>query len=85
MRVSLRESGSKITGRDRKPRCGSGSFTMTAKFLSVSVLRITGRRRPGDQLRPSQEVYRLILGLRWEVFTNPAGRPRPWQSRYGKR
>lgn len=74
MRISLRESGSKITGWDKKLTSRPISFMMTTKFPSVIVLRINGPRRLGNALRPVQVEYLRILGLSEEVFFNPAAR-----------
>jgi transposase len=74
MRMSLRESGSKITGWDRKPTSRPTSFMMTTKFLSIIVLRFGGRRRLGNPLRAVQADYLHILGLSSDVFVNPEAR-----------
>ena len=75
MRMSLRESGSKVTGwSDTKPTSRPTSFMMTTKFLSIIVLRLGGRRRPGNPLRTVQADYLRILGLSSDVFVNPEAR-----------
>ena len=74
MRVSLRESGSKITGWDKKPTSRPTSFMMTAKSLSVIVLRLQGRRQLGNPIQSVQEDYLRILGLSPDIFVNPAAR-----------
>ncbi len=74
MRVSLRESGSKITGWDKKPTSRPTSFMMTTKFLSVIVIRLEGRRQFGNPIQSVQEDYLRILGLSPDVFVNPAAR-----------
>ena len=74
MRVSLRESGSKITGWDKKPTSRPTSFMMTTKFLSVIVLRLQGRRQLGNPIQSVQEDYLRILGLSPDIFVNPAAR-----------
>ena len=74
MRMSLRESGSKVTGWDEKPTSRPTSFMMTTKFLSIIVLRLGGRRRLGNPLRTVQADYLRILGLSPDVFVNPEAR-----------
>lgn len=74
MRMSLRESGSKVTGWDKKPTSRPTSFMMTTKFLSIIVLRLGGRRRLGNPLRTVQADYLHILGLSSDVFVNPQAR-----------
>jgi len=74
MRMSLRESGSKVTGWDKKPTSRPTSFMMTTKFLSIIVLRLDGRRRLGNPLRTVQADYLRILGLSPDVFVNPEAR-----------
>jgi transposase len=74
MRMSLRESGSKVTGWDKKPTSRPTSFMMTTKFLSIIVLRLDGRRRLGNPLRSVQADYLRILGLSPDVFVNPEAR-----------
>jgi transposase len=76
MRMSLRESGSKITGWDKKATSRPTSFMMTTKFLSIIVLRLGGRRRLGNPLRTVQADYLHILGLSSDVFVNPQARMR---------
>jgi len=75
MRGSLRESGSKITGWDKKLTSRPTSFMLTTKFLSIIVLRLEGRRRLGNPLKAVQEEYLRILGLSSAVFINPEARP----------
>lgn len=74
MRMSLRESGSKITGWDKKATSRPTSFMMTTKFLSIIVLRLGGCRRLGNPLRMVQADYLHILGLSSDVFVNPHAR-----------
>jgi transposase len=74
MRLSLRESGSKITGWDKKPTSRPTSFMMTTKFLSIIVLRLQGRLRLGNPLTKVQLDYLAILGLSSDVFINPHAR-----------
>lgn len=71
MRLSLRETGSKITGWDKKPTSRPTAFMMTTKFASIIVLRIAGERRLGNALLSVQEDYLRILGLSPDVFINP--------------
>ena len=51
MRMSLRESGSKVTGWDKKPTSRPTSFMMTTKFLSIIILRLGGRRLMSSSTR----------------------------------
>lgn len=74
MRMSLRESGSKVTGWDKKLTSRPTSFMMTTKFLSIIVLRLGGRRRLGNPLRAVQADYLRILGLSPDVFVNAQAR-----------
>ena len=74
MRMSLRESGSKVTGWDKKPTSRPTSFMMTTKFLSIIILRLGGRRRFGNPLGTVQADYLRILGLSPDVFVNPEAR-----------
>lgn len=76
MRLSLRESGSKVTGWDKKLTSRPTSFMMTTKFPSVIVFRLHGRRRLGNPLKTVQEEYLRILGLPSDVFVNPEARMR---------
>ena len=74
MRVSLRESGSKNTGWDKKPSSRPTSLMMTRKLLSVIVLRLQGRRQLGNPIQSVQEDYLRVLGLSPDIFVNPAAR-----------
>jgi len=72
MRVSLKESNSKVDGWNKRQTSRPTSFMMTTKFVSVIVLRTAGRRFLAEPLDPVQERYLNILGLSEAVFTDPA-------------
>jgi len=71
MRITLKESGLKITGWNNRQTSRPTSFMMTTKFVSVIVLRTADRRFLAEPLDPIQEKYLGILGLSEAVFTNP--------------
>ena len=77
MRVSLKESNSKVVGWNNRQTSRPTSFMMTTKFVSVIVLRADGRRFLAEPLDPVQERYLHILGLSEAVFTNPSFNARP--------
>lgn len=72
MRVSLKESGSKVVGWNNRQTSRPTSFMMTTKFVSVIVIRTAERRFLSEPLDPIQERYLRILGLSAAVFTNPS-------------
>jgi transposase len=72
MRVSLKESNSKVVGWNNRQTSRPTSFMMTTKFVSVIVMRTHGRRFLAEPLDPVQERYLRILGLSEAVFTNPS-------------
>ncbi|MGB6064310.1 MAG: IS1634 family transposase [Desulfomonilaceae bacterium] len=72
MRVSLKESSSKVVGWNNRQTSRPTSFMMTTKFVSVIVIRTDERRFLAEPLDPVQERYLKILGLTEAVFTNPA-------------
>ena len=74
MRMSLRQSGSKVTGWDKRLTSRPTAFMMTTKFLSIIVVRLEGRRQIGNPLRTVQADYLRILGLSSDVFVNPEAR-----------
>jgi len=72
MRVSLKESDSKIIGWNNRRTSRPTSFMMTTKFVSVIVIRADDRRFLAEPLDPIQQRYLQILGLSEVVFTNPS-------------
>lgn len=77
MRVSLKESNSKVVGWNNRQTSRPTSFMMTTKFVSVIVIRTAERRFLAEPLDPIQERYLQILGLSEAVFTNPSVSVRP--------
>jgi transposase len=77
MRVSLKESNSKVVGWNSRQTSRPTSFMMTTKFVSVIVIRTDERRFLAEPLEPIQEKYLQILGLSATVFTNPSVRAMP--------
>jgi transposase len=77
MRVSLKESNSKVVGWNNRQTSRPTSFMMTTKFVSVIVMRTAERRFLAEPLDPVQERYLHILGLSEAVFTNPSLSARP--------
>ena len=63
MRVSLKESNSKVVGWNNRQTSRPTSFMMTTKFVSVIVIRTAERRFLAEPLDPIQERYLQILGL----------------------
>jgi len=72
MRVSLKESDSKVIGWNNRQTSRPTSFMMTTKFVSVIVIRTDERRFLAEPLDPVQERYLNILGLSAAVFTDPS-------------
>jgi transposase len=72
MRISLKESTSKVVGWNNRQTSRPTSFMMTTKFVSVIVIRTAERRFLAEPLDPVQERYLRILGLSAAVFTDPA-------------
>jgi transposase len=72
MRISLKESDSKVVGWNKKQTSRPTSFMMTTKFVSVIVIRTDERRFLAEPLDPVQERYLNILGLSAAVFTDPS-------------
>jgi hypothetical protein len=72
MRVSLKESNTKVEGWNNRQTSRPTSFMMTTKFVSVIVLRTDERRFLAEPLDPIQQRYLRILGLSAAVFTNPS-------------
>jgi transposase len=72
MRVSLKESNSRVEGWNNRQTSRPTSFMMTTKFVSVIVIRTAERRFLAEPLDPVQERYLNILGLSEAVFTDPA-------------
>jgi len=71
MRISLKESDSKVTGWEKRQTSRPTSFMMRIKFQSVLVLRTDSGRFLGNPLNSVQLAYLKILGLPPEVFTEP--------------
>lgn len=71
MRVSLKESNTKVIGWNNRQTSRPTSFMMTTKFVSVIVLRTAERRFLAEPLDPVQERYLQVLGLSAAVFTDP--------------
>jgi transposase len=71
MRISLKDTGSKIIGWNNRPTSRPTSFMMTTKFPSVIVIRTQTGRFLAEPLDPIQERYLKILGLTAAVFTDP--------------
>jgi transposase len=71
MRISLKETSSKVVGWNNKQTSRPTSFMMTTKFVSVIVIRTDERRFLAEPLDPVQARYLQILGLSEAVFTNP--------------
>ena len=71
MRVSLKESGSTVTGWDKRQTTRPTSFMMSIKFQSVLVFRTDSGRFPANPLNSTQLQYLKILGLLPEIFTEP--------------
>jgi transposase len=72
MRVSLKESTSKVVGWNNRQTSRPTSFMMTTKFVSVIVIRAAERRFLAEPLNPIQQSYLQVLGLSETVFTNPS-------------
>jgi transposase len=72
MRVSLKETNSKVVGWNNRQTSRPTSFMMTTKFVSVIVIRTDERRFLAEPLDPIQKRYLQILGLSEAVFTNPS-------------
>jgi transposase len=80
MRVSLKESNSKVVGWNNRQTSRPTSFMMTTKFVSVIVIRTAERRFLAEPLDPVQKRYLRVLGLSEAVFTNPAANVRPQEA-----
>jgi len=71
MRISLKDTGSKVTGWNNRKTARPTSFMMTTKFLSVIVVHTETGRFLAEPLDPIQEQFLRILGLSGAVFTDP--------------
>jgi transposase len=71
MRISLKDTGSKVNGWNNRQTSRPTSFMMTTKFPSVIVLQGDTGRFLAEPLDPIQEQYLKILGLSSAVFTDP--------------
>jgi transposase len=69
MRVRLRETGSSVTGWNKKQTTRPTSFMMTTKFQSVIVQRAGSQRMLANPLTELQLEYLSLLGLSPDVFT----------------
>jgi len=71
MRISLRDTGSKVNGWNNRQTSRPTSFMMTTKFPSVIVIQGETGRFLASPLNEIQERYLEILGLSATVFTDP--------------
>lgn len=71
MRISLKDTASKVNGWNNRQTSRPTSFMMTTKFPSVIVIRVKTGRILAEPLDPIQEHYLKILGLSATVFTDP--------------
>lgn len=72
MRITLKQTESKVVGWNNRLTSRPTSFMMTTNFPSMIVMRAGDRRLLADPLDPVQERYLEILGLTASVFTDPA-------------
>jgi len=77
MRVSLKGSGTTVTGWNKRTTSRPTAFMITTKFPSVIVLRTAERRFLCEPLDSIQRGFLSILGLSQEVFTDPEALPIP--------
>jgi transposase len=71
MRITLKQTDSKVIGWNNRRTSRPTSFMMTTNFSSMIVMRAGERRFLAEPLDPIQEQYLEILGLPAEVFTDP--------------
>ena len=71
MRISLKQTASKVIGWNNRLTSLPTCFMMTTNFSSMIVMRAGERRFLAEPLDPLQERYLEILGLPTEVFTDP--------------
>jgi len=71
MRLSLKQTGSTVTGWDKKQTSRPTSFMMTTYFLSVLVLQTAHGRMLGRPLNPIQLKYLAILQMTPAIFLHP--------------
>jgi transposase len=71
MRLSLKETGSTVTGWDKRQTSRPTSFMMTTYFPVVLVLQTARARVLGKPLNPIQLRYLAILGLSPAIFLDP--------------
>jgi transposase len=71
MRITLKQTDSKVIGWNNRTTSRPTSFMMTTNFSSVIVVRDAERRFLAEPLDPIQERYLEILGLSGAVFTDP--------------
>lgn len=75
MRVTLIETGTTITGWERRQTSLPTSLMLTTRFPSVIVMRTEQRRSLAEPLNEVQYEYLRALGLSAEIFTRPFGEP----------
>ena len=71
MRLSLKETGSTITGWDNRQTSRPTTFMMTTYFPSLTVFLTPEGRMLGKPLNPIQLSYLAILGLTPSIFADP--------------
>jgi transposase len=71
MRISLKDTESKVNGWNNRQTSRPTSFMMTTKFPSVIVIQGETGRFLAEPLDPIQERYLKILGLSSSVFIDP--------------
>jgi len=71
MRLSLKETGSTITGWDNRQTSRPTTFMMTTYFPSLPVIQTPEGRMLGKPLNPIQLNYLAILGLSPTIFVDP--------------
>ncbi|MBM3302982.1 MAG: transposase, partial [Deltaproteobacteria bacterium] len=71
MRISLKDTGSKVNGWNKRQTSRPTSFMMTTKFVSVIAVQGERGRFLAEPLDPIQEQYLQILGLSSAVFIDP--------------
>jgi transposase len=72
MRLSLKQTGSKILGWDKRQTSRPTSFMMTTYFMSVLVIQTPKGRMLGRPLNPIQSDYLAILQLPAAIFLDPS-------------
>ena len=72
MRLSLKQTGSTVTGWDKKQTSRPTTFMMTTYFVPILVLQTPKGRMLGRPLDPIQLDYLAILRLSPAIFLDPA-------------